>query len=84
MNKSERYNTITELTVLSSNLRRRRDAWKQRANALSSELSTTRKDLETAKNALRKEQIYAQHLRELIDRFGTSSEAVATEATTRA
>ena len=74
MNKSERYNTITELTVLSSNLRRRRDAWKQKANSLSHELSNTRKELEDTKAKLRKEQIYAQHLRELIDRFGTSSE----------
>lgn len=41
MNKTEHHNTITELTILTGKLRRRRDDWKAQAKAVSAKLKTT-------------------------------------------
>lgn len=62
MNKTERYNTITELTVLASNLRRRRDSWKQKANALARELAATRRELEATRTLLHAKSLVFEDL----------------------
>ena len=66
MNKSEKYEAITELTLLASRLRRRRDAWKQRCEQ-------QQKTITTLNNELRDMTSSCQSLKDLMVSLMTSN-----------
>jgi predicted transcriptional regulator len=69
MNKTEHHETITELTILASRLRRRRDAWKQRATVLE-------RKLKAAENRALTEKLIGDNYREVMNSLSEKNAAL--------
>lgn len=88
MNKTEHHNTITELTILTGKLRRRRDDWKAQAKAVGNKLKATQIALDNERqrnDALARQIIANQHAaveREINARFGMAKNPCCEEVAT--